>query len=213
MQRSWGRDRPEIGLDEAGRGCLAGPVTAGAVWLWPGKRCPSGLTDSKAVSPAKRTALRHWIEAEALAWGVGWCSPAEIDDLNILQASVKAMHRAVEALVSQLAERRKLDARVQSLPTTYWALSPRLLVDGHYFRPVQGLEHRCERRGDARFRHIAAASILAKTHRDEEMRRLAEQYPGYGWASNKGYPSIDHRRALGNLGPSDVHRRSFRLEY
>ena len=198
----------EIGLDEAGRGCLAGPVTAAAVVLAPGRRSPRDLDDSKRLEPARREELRHWVEANALAWAVGWCSPAEIDAENILQASMTAMHRALDRLAPKLAT-RLAEARFGSL-----AAKPVLhLVDGHYWRPYGAVAYSCQKRGDARFQSIAAASVLAKTHRDERMRALDAEYPHYAWASNKGYPTPPHQRGLREHGPSPHHRRSFRLAY
>lgn len=179
----------ECGCDEAGRGCLAGPVVAAAVIL-PERFAHPLLNDSKQLSESQRELLRPIIEAEALSWGIGLCSPAEIDQLNILQASITAMHRAIDQLV----------------------LSPELLlIDGNRFRPYPGIPHECIVKGDATYRSIAAASILAKTERDRMMLELAQQYPGYGFAEHKGYPTPQHRAALAELGPSPVHRLSFRL--
>lgn len=179
----------ECGCDEAGRGCLAGPVVAAAVIL-PERFAHPLLNDSKQLTESQRELLRPIIEAEALSWGIGVCSPEEIDQLNILQASITAMHRAVDQLV----------------------LSPELLlIDGNRFRPYPGIPHECIVKGDATYRSIAAASILAKTERDRMMLELALQYPGYGFAEHKGYPTPQHRAALAELGPSPVHRLSFRL--
>lgn len=179
----------ECGCDEAGRGCLAGPVVAAAVIL-PERFAHPLLNDSKQLSESQRELLRPIIEAEALSWGIGVCSPEEIDQLNILQASITAMHRAIDQLV----------------------LSPELLlIDGNRFRPYPGIPHECIVKGDATYRSIAAASILAKTERDRMMLELEEQYPGYGFAEHKGYPTPQHRAALAELGPSPVHRLSFRL--
>ncbi|WP_455513855.1 ribonuclease HII [Porphyromonas sp.] len=179
----------ECGCDEAGRGCLAGPVVAVAVIL-PERFAHPLLNDSKQLSESQRELLRPIIEAEALSWGIGVCSPEEIDQLNILQASITAMHRAIDQLV----------------------LSPELLlIDGNRFRPYPGIPHECIVKGDATYRSIAAASILAKTERDRMMLELAQQYPGYGFAEHKGYPTPQHRAALAELGPSPVHRLSFRL--
>ena len=179
----------ECGCDEAGRGCLAGPVVAAAVIL-PERFTHPLLNDSKQLTEAQRELLRPIIEAEALSWGIGLCSPEEIDQLNILQASITAMHRAIDRLV----------------------LSPELLlIDGNRFRPYPGIPHECIVKGDATYRSIAAASILAKTERDRLMLELEEQYPGYGFAEHKGYPTPQHRAALAELGPSPVHRLSFRL--
>lgn len=179
----------ECGCDEAGRGCLAGPVVAAAVIL-PERFAHPLLNDSKQLTESQRELLRPIIEAEALSWGIGVCSPEEIDQMNILQASITAMHRAVDQLV----------------------LSPELLlIDGNRFRPYPGIPHECIVKGDATYRSIAAASILAKTERDRLMLELAEQYPGYGFGEHKGYPTPQHRAALAELGPSPVHRLSFRL--
>lgn len=179
----------ECGCDEAGRGCLAGPVVAAAVIL-PEHFAHPLLNDSKQLSESQRELLRPIIEAEALSWGIGVCSPEEIDQLNILQASITAMHRAIDQLV----------------------LSPELLlIDGNRFRPYPGIPHECIVKGDATYRSIAAASILAKTERDRLMLELAQLYPGYGFAEHKGYPTPQHRAALAELGPSPVHRLSFRL--
>lgn len=179
----------ECGCDEAGRGCLAGPVVAAAVIL-PERFTHPLLNDSKQLTESQRELLRPIIEAEALSWGIGVCSPEEIDQLNILQASITAMHRAIDQLV----------------------LSPELLlIDGNRFRPYPGIPHECIVKGDATYRSIAAASILAKTERDRLMLELEEQYPGYGFAEHKGYPTPQHRAALAELGPSPVHRLSFRL--
>ena len=179
----------ECGCDEAGRGCLAGPVVAAAVIL-PERFAHPLLNDSKQLSESQRELLRPIIEAEALSWGIGVCSPEEIDQLNILQASITAMHRAIDQLV----------------------LSPELLlIDGNRFRPYPEIPHECIVKGDATYRSIAAASILAKTERDRMMLELAQQYPGYGFAEHKGYPTPQHRAALAELGPSPVHRLSFRL--
>lgn len=179
----------ECGCDEAGRGCLAGPVVAAAVIL-PERFAHPLLNDSKQLTESQRELLRPIIEAEALSWGIGVCSPEEIDQLNILQASITAMHRAVDQLL----------------------LSPELLlIDGNRFRPYPGIPHECIVKGDATYRSIAAASILAKTERDRMMLELAQLYPGYGFAEHKGYPTPQHRAALAELGPSPVHRLSFRL--
>ncbi|MCW5899146.1 MAG: ribonuclease HII [Flavobacteriales bacterium] len=179
----------EAGLDEAGRGCLAGPVVAAAVILPPRASLP-GLDDSKKLSATQRDRLRAIIERKALAWAVAAVPPWEIDAVNILQASFIAMHRAVQ--------------RLERVPE-------HLLVDGNRFRPYPGVAHACIVKGDARFRSIAAASILAKTHRDELMLALHAAHPEYGWNVNKGYPTAVHRAAIERFGPSEHHRRSFRL--
>ena len=179
----------EAGCDEAGRGPLAGPVVAAAVILPRDFDLP-GLNDSKKVPEGLRTRLAGEIQRQALCWAVACCSAEEIDRYNILQASIMAMHRALDGL----------------------SLRPDLiLADGNRFRPYPFVPHRCEIKGDARFSSIAAASILAKTERDRRMHELALKYPGYGWEKNMGYPTLAHRRAVLELGPSPEHRRSFRV--
>jgi len=179
----------EAGCDEAGRGCLAGPVVAAAVILPPKLRLP-GLNDSKQLTAAQRERLRPLIERDAIAWCVAEASVAEIDRLNILHASMLAMHRAIDGL----KERPEL-----------------LLIDGNRFTPYFGIVHACVIGGDGRFRSIAAASVLAKTHRDERMQQLHAEHPQFGWAVNKGYPTVDHRRAIAAHGPCAHHRTSFTL--
>lgn len=179
----------EAGCDEAGRGCLAGPVVAAAVIL-PSRLKLPGLDDSKKLTAAHRERLRVLVEAEALAWAVSFVYPEEIDRINILQASFAAMHRAID-LLSMRPEH--------------------LLIDGNRFPPYEAIPHTCLIKGDGRFRSIAAASILAKTHRDEHMQLMSERYPGYGWSVNKGYPTADHRAAIARDGACPLHRMSFRL--
>jgi ribonuclease HII len=179
----------EAGLDEAGRGCLAGPVVAAAVILPAGFSHPL-LNDSKQMTEKNRNALRGIIEQEAVAWNVQFLSPMEIDELNILRASITGMQRAVHQL--------------QTRPT-------HLLVDGNRFYKLEGYEHTCMVKGDARFMNIAAASVLAKTHRDEFMRQLDLQFPVYGWAKNMGYPTKFHREAIRLHGPCEHHRKTFTL--
>ena len=179
----------EAGLDEVGRGCLAGPVVAAAVMLPPDYQHPF-LTDSKQLSRARRDKLRPVIERDALAWGVAEVSPADIDRINILQASFLAMHRAVDAL----------------------PLTPEhLLVDGNRFALYPMIPHTCIIKGDSLFLSIAAASILAKCYRDDLMEILGQQFPDYGWAQNAGYPTALHRRAILEHGPTVWHRMSFKL--
>lgn len=179
----------EAGCDEAGRGCLAGPVTAAAVILPPRVRIP-GLDDSKKLTHAKREALRPLIEERAIAWAVAFVEPAEIDAINILQASFRAMHLAIAAL----------------------SIRPEhLLIDGNRFVAYPGIAHTCFIQGDGRYRSIAAASVLAKTHRDARMEELHRTHPEYGWVINKGYPTVDHRAAIERIGPCEQHRQSFRL--
>lgn len=181
--------RLEAGLDEAGRGCLAGPVFAAAVILPADFNLPF-LNDSKQLTAKRREALRPGICAGAVAWAVGQASVTEIEELNIAQASYLAMHRAVAAL----------------------AVAPtHLLVDGNRFRPLEGIAHTCVIGGDGLYRSIAAASILAKTFRDEHMQALAAEYPEYGWERHAGYPTKLHRDAIRAYGPSPHHRMSFRL--
>ena len=178
----------EAGCDEAGRGCLAGPVVAAAVILKEGMDHPL-LNDSKQVSEKNRNELRKFIEENARAWAVGICSPEEIDDINILNASFLAMHKAVAAL------------RVEP---------GFLAIDGNRFNPYKNIEFACVIKGDAKYKNIAAASILAKTHRDEIMTRLAQEYPEYGWEQNMGYPTKKHRQAIYEFGTTIHHRKSFR---
>lgn len=177
----------EAGLDEAGRGCLAGPVVAAAAILPEGFSHPD-LDDSKKLSHARRMALRPIIEAESVAWGIGIISAARIDKVNILNASFEAMHEAVEGL--------------HMVPSF-------LAIDGNRYRPKQEIPFACLIKGDGRFLNIAAASILAKTYRDEIMVMLDAQFPGYGWAQNKGYPTKAHKIAIRDLGPTPYHRHSF----
>ena len=179
----------EAGLDEAGRGCLAGPVFAAAVIL-PPDFAPRFLNDSKQLSAKRRDALRPIICAEAIAWAVGRTSVEEIASINIAQASYLAMHRAVAAL----------------------GITPaHLVVDGNRFTPMAGFAHTCVIGGDGLYRNIAAASILAKTFRDEHMAALAEEFPDYNWQQNAGYPTASHRAAIRAHGPSPHHRMGFRL--
>ena len=182
-------DLAEAGCDEAGRGCLAGPVVAAAVILPPGFSNEL-LNDSKQLSERQRNNLRHIIEQEATAWAVAFVTPEEIDKINILQASILAMHNAI----SQLSPKPDF-----------------LLIDGNRFKPYPGIPHKCIVKGDATYMSIAAASILAKTHRDEYMSAIAKEYPQYGWERNKGYPTRDHRAAIAAHGTTPHHRLSFRL--
>lgn len=179
----------EAGCDEAGRGCLAGPVVAAAVILPKGWNHPF-LNDSKMLTEAHRTILRRAIESEVEHWAVGFVSHTEIDEINILNASFLAMHRALDQLKQQ--------------PES-------ILVDGNRFTPYREIAHECIVKGDSKMRSIAAASILAKTHRDEWMERLGGQLPEYNWQQNKGYPTRAHREAIAAFGPSEHHRKSFRL--
>ncbi len=189
LKSAYHKNLREAGCDEAGRGCLAGPVFAAAVILPPGFR-HAQLDDSKKLSEKTRDFLRPLIEKEALAWAVATASPEEIDQINILNASILAMHRAIDAL----------------------SLKPEfLLIDGNRFHPYASIPHLSIVKGDGKYLSIAAASVLAKTHRDEYMLRLHTEYPDYGWNQNKGYPTILHRRALARIGYSIHHRRSFHV--
>ncbi|WP_289300256.1 ribonuclease HII, partial [Duncaniella freteri] len=174
----------EAGCDEAGRGCLAGPVCAAAVILPDGYTNPL-LNDSKKLTEHQREQLRPIIERDALAWGVGWATNEEIDDINILNASILAMHRALDSLGVQPGQ---------------------IAVDGNRFKPYRDIPHVTIVKGDGKYANIAAASILAKTHRDEWMRRAAIQHPGYRWEVNKGYPTADHRAAIAEIGTTPLHR-------
>ena len=188
-------DIPEAGCDEAGRGCLCGPVACAAVILPPDFSCDE-LNDSKQLSAKKREALRPLIEREALAWAVVMVEPEEIDRINILKASIAGMQRALD----QLTVRPK-----------------HILVDGNRFTPYRDpstfmdIPHTTVVKGDGKYMSIAAASILAKTHRDELMMRYNEQYPGYGWDRNAGYPTKEHREAIARLGITPIHRKTFRM--
>ena len=179
--------RIEAGCDEAGRGCLAGPVTAAAVILPPDFDDPL-INDSKQLTERQRERLRPVIEREAVAWAVAMVSPQEIDRINILRASITAMHRALDAL----------SVRPEGI-----------LVDGNRFFPYHDIPHTTILKGDGKMLSIAAASIMAKTHRDELMRRLDKEFPQYGWAKNKGYPTADHRAAIAQYGVTPHHRHTF----
>ena len=179
----------EAGCDEAGRGCLAGPVFAAAVIL-PKNFTHDTLTDSKKLSSKQRYLLRDEIKEKSVAWAVASCDNHEIDKINILKASVSAMHRAVQQL---------------SVRPEY------LIVDGNYFIPYPDIPHRSIVKGDALFYSIAAASVLAKTFRDDYMIQLSAEYPQYCWEKNKGYPSQEHRKAIAKHGITPYHRRSFQL--
>lgn len=187
MKERYQSEGREAGCDEAGRGCLAGPVYAAAVVVPPGGFSRT-VDDSKRMSAEKRETLRRVVETEASDWCVASVDPEGIDRLNILQASYEAMHRALHGL------RKDPD---------------RILVDGNGFRSYGDIPYHCFVKGDGNYLAIAAASILAKTHRDERMRSLAEEYPGYGWERNKGYPTPEHRRALQAFGASPWHRERF----
>ncbi len=179
----------EAGCDEAGRGCLAGPVFAAAVIL-PQTPILDELDDSKKLSAKKREYLRELIEQEAISYAVAHVSPEEIDEINILNASILAMHRALDMLKKKPGQ---------------------ILADGNKFKEYPEIPHHCIIKGDGIYKSIAAASILAKTHRDMHMLALHQKYPEYRWDSNKGYPTAVHRAAIKEFGTTPHHRRSFRL--
>ena len=182
-------DLRECGADEAGRGCLAGPVTAAAVIL-PEKFSNEILNDSKKLSRVKRDLLRTTIENEALEYGVCHVMVDEIDSFNILNASILAMHRAIEQL----------------------NVEPQFIaIDGNRFKPFANVPHECVIKGDGKYLHIAAASVLAKTYRDAYMEKIHEEFPMYNWKQNKGYPTHEHREAIKESGVTKYHRKSFRL--
>ena len=183
------KGRVEAGCDEAGRGCLSGPVFAAAVILPPNFKCEA-LNDSKQLSEKTRNELRVIIESEATAYAVASCSPHEVDEMNILWASVEAMHRAIA----------KLELKPQHI-----------LVDGNRFKPYEDISHTCVVKGDSKFMSIAAASVLAKTYRDEYMKNLHKEFPQYDWHKNKGYPTRAHREAIVECGITCHHRKTFNL--
>ena len=179
----------EAGCDEAGRGCLAGSVYAAAV-IFPGNYQNEELNDSKKLTDKRRKQLREIIQRDAVAWAVGIVSPEEIDKINILNASILAMHRALD----------QLKVRPEAV-----------IVDGNRFKPYQSLPHTTIVKGDGKYLSIAAASILAKTYRDDYMDKLAEEYPQYDWLSNKGYPTKKHREAIRQYGITPYHRKTFNM--
>lgn len=189
LKSSYHINQIEAGCDEAGRGCLAGPVFAAAVILPPDFRHPL-LNDSKKLSSGQRKKLRPVIESGCISYGIGQADQSEIDDINILNASILAMHRALDELAS---------------PPGF------ILVDGNRFHAYHKIPHRTIVKGDGIYQHIAAASILAKTYRDEYMKTIDRDYPEYGWARNKGYPTPAHRKAIEKYGPTPHHRKSFTL--
>lgn len=189
LHSSYSETKIEAGCDEAGRGCLAGPVVAAAVIL-PKDYKNAALNDSKKLSEKHRLLCRDDIYRDAITSAVGLVDHKEIDEINILNASFLAMHRAIEQL--------------QHVPEL-------LLIDGNRFNQYKSIEHQCIVKGDSKYLSIAAASVLAKTYRDELMQNLAEEYPVYGWERNKGYPTIEHRNNIKLHGPSPYHRMSFQL--
>ena len=189
LKNNYYKGKIEAGCDEAGRGCLAGSVYAAAVIL-PEDYQNELLNDSKQLTEKKRYELREIIERDAVAWAVGIVTPEEIDKINILNASILAMHRALD----------QLKVRPEAI-----------IVDGNRFKPYQKLPHTTIVKGDGKYLSIAAASILAKTYRDDYMNQLAEEYPQYDWRSNKGYPTKKHREAIKQFGITPYHRKSYNL--
>ena len=189
LQNHYYEGKVEAGCDEAGRGCLAGSVFAAAV-IFPPDYQNELLNDSKQLTEKRRYQLREIIQRDAIAWAVGIVSPEEIDRINILNASILAMHRALD----------QLTVRPEAV-----------IVDGNRFKPYQQLPHTAIVKGDGKFLSIAAASILAKTYRDDYMNQLAEEYPQYDWLSNKGYPTKKHREAIRQYGITPYHRKSFNM--
>ena len=189
LESHYYKDMIEAGCDEAGRGCLAGSVYAAAVILPPNYQ-NADLNDSKKLTDKKRKALREQIERDAVAWAVGVVTPEEIDKINILNASFLAMHRALD----------QLKVRPEAV-----------IVDGNRFKPYQDLPYTTIVKGDGKYLAIAAASILAKTYRDDYMDALAEEYPQYDWKRNKGYPTKKHRAAIKEFGTTPYHRMSYNL--
>ena len=187
LESHYYKDMIEAGCDEAGRGCLAGSVYAAAVILPPDYQNPD-LNDSKKLTDKKRKALREQIERDAVAWAVGIVTPEEIDQINILNASFLAMHRALD----------QLKVRPEAV-----------IVDGNRFKPYKDLPYTTIVKGDGKYLSIAAASILAKTYRDDYMERIDKEYPQYHWSKNKGYPTVEQRDAIRKYGITKYHRRSF----
>ncbi|MBQ6728616.1 MAG: ribonuclease HII [Bacteroidales bacterium] len=182
-------DRIEAGCDEAGRGCLAGPVVAASVILKKDADYPE-LNDSKQLTEKKRMQLRELVMREAVSYGIGIVTAQEIDEINILNASFLAMHRAIDQL----------------------SLQPELLlIDGNRFNPYKNIKHVCIVGGDAKYQSIAAASILAKTTRDMMMVEYGKQYPMYNWKNNKGYPTVQHKQAIADYGTTPLHRMTFNM--
>lgn len=179
----------EAGCDEAGRGCLAGPVYAAAVIL-PSDFYNPMLNDSKQLTEKQRYELRPVIEREAIAWAVGVVSNQEVDEINVLNASYLAMHRAIAQLNIQ---------------------PEHLIIDGNRFKKYENISHNCIVKGDGKYLSIAAASVLAKTYRDDFMLKISEEFPQYSWSQNKGYPTIAHREAIQKFGTTPYHRLTFRL--
>lgn len=186
----------ECGTDEAGRGCLAGPVTAAAVML-PDHFKNYLLTDSKLLSQKKRILLKPIVEREAIAYGFCHVMMPEIDEINILNASITAMHRSIDVMCGTLSRKQKKPQHI--------------LVDGNRFKPYPDIDHTTVIKGDGKYLPIAAASIIAKTERDHFMNLIHEEFPMYNWKKNKGYPTKEHRQAIRKYGPCKYHRKSFKL--
>lgn len=179
----------EAGADEAGRGCLCGPVVAAAVILPEGFKHPF-LNDSKQLSEKKRQELRPFIEENAIAFGVSFIDEKEVDEINVLQASITGMHRSISAL----------------------SVTPEfIIVDGNKFNQYKAIPHKTIVKGDAKFMSIAAASVLAKTYRDDYMEKIHQEFPMYNWKKNKGYPTKEHRNAIREFGVTKHHRKTFKL--
>lgn len=189
MEKQWSENGVEAGCDEAGRGCLAGPVFAAAVILPENFKNP-GIDDSKKLNENAKEKLRKYIQDHAIAWAVASISPQKIDKINILNASILAMHYALQ----------NLNAGFENIA-----------VDGNRFKPFQNIPHNCIVKGDSKLVNIAAASILAKTYRDDYMRKIHQEFPIYNWKQNKGYPTVEHRKAIEKHGVSPYHRMSFKL--
>lgn len=189
LQLNYSGYKLEAGTDEAGRGCLSGPVVAAAVIL-PENFEHEFLNDSKQLSEKKRRELRPFIEKNALAFSVSFINQQEVDALNVLQASITGMHRSIQQLT----------------------VTPEfIIVDGNKFKPFHNIPHQTIVKGDAKFMSIAAASVLAKTYRDEYMEKIHQEHPQYNWLKNKGYPTKEHREAIRQFGPTVHHRKSFKL--
>lgn len=186
----------ECGTDEAGRGCLAGPVTAAAVML-PDHFENEILTDSKLLSERKREILKPIIEEQSIAYSYSHIMMDEIDEINILNASILGMHRSINTMIHTLSRKREYPQHI--------------LVDGNRFKPYPNIDHTTVIKGDSKYLSIAAASIIAKTERDQYMNRIHEEYPMYNWKKNKGYPTKEHREAIRTYGITKYHRKSFRL--
>ncbi|SOU86107.1 ribonuclease HII [Tenacibaculum dicentrarchi] len=189
LKLNYSQYKLETGTDEAGRGCLSGPVVAAAVIL-PENFKHDLLNDSKQLSEKKRQELRPYIEKHALAYGVAFISHQEVDEINVLQASITGMHRSIAKL----------------------SVQPEfIIVDGNKFKPYKDIPHETIVKGDAKFMSIAAASVLAKTYRDEYMEKIHKEYPQYNWKKNKGYPTKEHRNAIREFGITPYHRKTFKL--